>query len=58
MADLEVLGRLFFRPVKHKLQDEQNSVLQHKPQVLEDLPAITDMKYERDQSDWWWCEDL
>ena len=58
MADVEILGRPLYRPVKHKLQDEHNPLAQLKSQESKNPHVNTDIKYERDEGDWWWCEDV
>ena len=56
MSDLEIIGRPFNRPVKNKLQDEeQNSSTQQESKKRLSDP---DLQYERDEKDWWWCEDV
>ncbi len=58
MADVEILGRPLYRPIKHQLKDELNSLVQSKSQESKNPLANTDIKYERDEGDWWWCEDV
>ncbi len=53
MADVEILGRPQYR--SRKLQDEeQNLSTQQKSKKRLTDP---DLEYERDEKDWWWCED-
>jgi hypothetical protein len=58
MSNVEILGRPFYRPVKHKLQDEQNLLVQPKHDESKKTHLNTDVVYERDEGDWWWCEDI
>ena len=58
MSNVEILGRPLYRPVKHKLQEEQNSLVGIKSKDSTKSPTYTDIVYERDESDWWWCEDV
>ena len=54
MSDVEILGKPLYR--SRKLQDEeQNSSTQ---QVSKKRPTDPDLQYERDEKDWWWCEDV
>lgn len=48
MADVEILGRPLYRPVKHKLQDEQNPLVEIKSKDSTKSPTYTDLVYERD----------
>lgn len=58
MSDVEILGRPLYRLVKHKLQDEQNPLVQLKSKESKKPLTYSDIEYERDESDWWWCEDV
>jgi len=58
MSDIEILGRPLYLPIKHKLQDEQSSLVQIKSKQSKSTLTYTDIKYERDENDWWWCEDI
>ena len=54
MSDVEILGKPLYR--SRKLQDdEQNLSIQQ-----ESMRRLTDpdLEYERDERDWWWCEDV
>jgi hypothetical protein len=54
MSDVEIHGRTKYRSCK--LQDEeQNSSNQQKSKKRLTDP---DLEYERDEKDWWWCEDV
>ncbi len=58
MSNVEILGRPLFRTVKHRLQEEQSPFVQSKSNESKKIPLNTDIVYERDEGDWWWCEDL
>ena len=58
MSDIEILGRPLYRPVKHQLKEEQSPLVQPKSEKSKKNPHNTDIVYERDESDWWWCEDV
>ena len=58
MSDVEILGRPLYRPIKNRLQEEQSSLVQTKSNELKKTPLNTDVVYERDEGDWWWCEDV
>jgi hypothetical protein len=54
MSDVEILGKPQYR--SRKLQDEeQNSSTQ---QESKKRPTDPDLQYERDEKDWWWCDDV
>jgi len=54
MSNIEILGRPQYR--SRKLQDEeQNLYTQQKSKKRLSDP---DLQYERDEKDWWWCEDV
>ena len=54
MADVEILGKPLYR--SRKLQDEEQnlSTQQESKKRLTD----PDLQYERDEKDWWGCEDV
>ncbi len=54
MADVEILGRPQYR--SRKLQDEKQN-LSTQPKSKKRL-TDPDLEYERDEKDWWWCEDV
>ena len=58
MNDIDILGRPLYLPIKHKLQDEQSPLVQIKSKQSKSTLTYTDIKYERDENDWWWCEDI
>ena len=58
MSDVEILGRPLYRPVKQKLQNEQSPLVQIKSKQSKSTLTYTDIEYERDDKDWWWCEDV
>ena len=54
MSDVEILGKSQYR--SRKLQDEeQHSSIQ---QESKKRPTDADLQYERDERDWWWCDDV
>lgn len=58
MSDVEILGRPLYRPVKHRLQEDQNSLDHLKSKESKKTLANTEIEYVRDEKDWWWCEDI
>jgi hypothetical protein len=54
MGNIEILGRPQYR--SRKLQDEEQNLFTQK----ESKKRLTDpdLQYERDEKDWWWCEDV
>lgn len=58
MVDVEILGRTIYHPVKYKLQEGQNPLFQINSSGSKKTPINTDVVYERDEGDWWWCEDV
>jgi hypothetical protein len=50
MSDVEILGRPPYRPVKHRLQEEQNPLVQLKSKESTKPSTYTDLVYERDTS--------
>ncbi len=57
MSDLEILGRPLYRPVKHRLQEDQNSLDQLKSKESKKTLANSEIEYVRDEKDWWY-EDV
>ena len=58
MADVEILGRPLYRPVKNRLQESKNPLDQLISNESKRTPLNTDVIYERNEGDWWWCEDV
>ncbi len=58
MSDVEILGRPLYRPVKHRLKEEQSPLVQIKSNESTKPLSDTEYRYERDEGDWWWCEDV
>jgi len=58
MSDVEILGKPLYRPVKHRVQEEQSPSVQIKSNESKKTPLNTDVVYERYEGDWWWCEDV
>ena len=54
MSDVEILGKPLYR--SRKLQDEEQNLSNQ--QESKKRPTDPDLQYERDEKDWWWCEDL
>jgi hypothetical protein len=55
MANVEMLGRPQYRSRKLQDEQEQNSSIQKESKKQLTNP---DLQYERDEKDWWWCEDV
>ena len=55
MSDPEILGRPQYCSRKLKEEQKQNSSI-HKES--EKRPSDPDLEYERDEKDWWWCDDV
>ena len=54
MADVEILGKPLYRSRKLQEQEQNSSSQQESSKRLSD----PDLEYERDEKDWWWCDDL
>ena len=55
MADVEILGKPQYRSRKlHEEQEHNQSAQKESKKRLSD----PDLKYERDEKDWWWCDDV
>lgn len=50
MSNVEILRRPLYRPVKHRLQEEQNPLVQLKSEESKKTPLNTNVVYERDDS--------
>lgn len=62
MADVEILVRPLYRPKKLVVDRAEQSRTEQRIRELSEqrreLPMRpTDLVYERDERDWWWCED-
>lgn len=55
MSDVEILGKPQYR--SRKLQDEQEQN-QIPSKESKKRPTDPDLEYERDEKDWWWCDDV
>ena len=55
MSDPKILGRPQYCSRKLKEEQKQNSSI-HKES--EKRPSDPDLEYERDEKDWWWCDDV
>lgn len=58
MSDVEILGRPLYRPIKHKLKDDQKPLDQTKSKESKKTLPDSEIEYVRDEKDWWWCEDV
>jgi hypothetical protein len=54
MADVEILGKPQYR--SRKLQEERQNLSTHQESMQRIIEP--DLEYERDEKDWWWCEDI
>ena len=54
MSDVEILGKPLYR--SRKLQDEEQNLSNQ--QESKKRLSESDLQYERDEKDWWWCEDV
>jgi hypothetical protein len=54
MADVEILGKPLYRSRKLQEQEQNSSSQQKSNKQLSD----PDLEYERDEKDWWWCDDV
>ena len=54
MSNIEILGKPLYR--SRKLQDEEQNLSNQQ----ESKKRLTDpdLQYERDEKDWWWCDDV
>jgi hypothetical protein len=55
MSDPEILGRPQYCSRKLKEEQKQNSSIHKESQKR---PSDPDLEYERDEKDWWWCDDV
>ena len=55
MGNIEILGRPQYRSRKLQEEKEQNQAAQKESKKRLSDP---DLKYERDENDWWWCDDV
>ena len=55
MGNIEILGRPQYRSRKLQEEQEQNQATRKESKKR---PADTDLEYERDAKDWWWCDDV
>lgn len=63
MADVEILGRPKYHPKKSVVNRVEQSRTEQRIRELSEqrrkLPMRpTDLVHERDEGDWWWCEDV
>ena len=57
MSDVEILGRPLYRPIKHRLMDDQNPLDQLKSKESKKTLANSEIEYVRDEKNWW-CENV
>ena len=55
MSNIEIIGRPQYRSRKLQEEQEQNQATRKESKKR---PADTDLEYERDAKDWWWCDDV
>jgi hypothetical protein len=55
MSDVDILGKPQYRSRKLKDEQEQNEAT---PKESKKRPSEPDLEYERDEKDWWWCDDV
>jgi hypothetical protein len=62
MSDVEIIGKSKFRPTKLVDWTEQSQTekrirnLSEHRREKKSVPV--NLVYERDENDWWWCEDV
>jgi len=54
MSNIEILGRPQYRSRKQQDEEQNLSTQKESKKRLSDQ----DLQYERDERDWWWCEDV
>ena len=54
MSDVEILGKPQYR--SRKLKDEEQNLSNQ--QESKKRLSVPDLQYERDEKDWWWCQDV
>ena len=55
MGNIEILGKPQYRSRKLLEKHEQNKAT---PKESKKRSTDTDLEYERDEKDWWWCDDV
>ena len=58
MNNVEILGRPLYLPVKNLLHEQYSPLVQIKSKPSKTTLTYTDLQYERNEKDWWWCEDV
>ncbi len=63
MSDVEIIGRPKYRPKKSVVDKTEQSQTETRIRELseqrrEKNTRPLDLVYERDEKDWWWCEDV
>ncbi len=55
MSDVEIVGKPQYRSRKLQEEQERNQSTQKESKKR---PTNPDIEYERDERDWWWCDDV
>ena len=62
MSNVEIIGKPKYRPTKSIDRTEQNLTekrIRNLTEYRREKKSIpVDLVYERDDKDWWWCEDV
>jgi hypothetical protein len=62
MSNVEIIGKPKYRPTKSIDRTEQNLTEKRIRNLTEyrreKKSTPVDLVYERDDKDWWWCEDV
>ena len=58
MSNVEILGRPLYLPIKNLLNEQYSPLVQIKSKPSKTTLTYTDIEYERDDKDWWWCDDV
>jgi hypothetical protein len=55
MGNIEILGTPQYRSRKLQQEQEHNLSTQQESKMR---PSDPDLQYQRDERDWWWCDDV
>ncbi len=63
MSNVEIIGKPLYRPKISVVDSAEQSLTEPRIRELSEqrreLPMRpTDLVYERDEGDWWWCDDV
>ncbi len=63
MSNVEIIGKPLYRPKKSVVDRAEHSRTEQRIRELseqrkESPVRPTDLVYEQDEKDWWWCEDV